>query len=271
MTKHQRSIALGFGLGTVLASLLCASGARANDGGISFGGSPRLLTGHQSVTMQSEVVRVNVGEDKVHVDCQFVFQNAGPACTVRMGFPDQSRGADSPEEEGEQNPPKGAFLSYVSYVDGVRVPTQTLHAGESGNFWHAKTVHFAANGRHRVHDVYSLGVGSQIAAMGNGGYRQTYYILHTGSSWHGSIGHTQVIVTFSPAATSAPLVLKPLSSIPQQEPAAYHWEHSPKGLVIYRGPSRPQVQGRTLRFERSHWRPAYKDDILLYFGYRKSQ
>ena len=64
-------------LGVALA--LLAAPAVANDGGIAFGGSPRLLTGHPTVSMESEVVRIDVGEQNVRVDCRFVFRNDGPA------------------------------------------------------------------------------------------------------------------------------------------------------------------------------------------------
>ena len=86
----------------VVAGLL-ALGVRAsaNDGGIHMGGSPGLLHGHPTVTMTGEVIKMTVDDAKVTVDCRFVFTNNGPACTVRMGFPDQGVGADDPDEEVE--------------------------------------------------------------------------------------------------------------------------------------------------------------------------
>lgn len=240
--------------------------ARADDGGVSFGGSPRLLSGHQSVSMQSEVIQMQVGP-VVKVDCQFVFHNAGPACTVRMGFPDEGRGADGPEEDGPERSPHGTFLSYVSFVDGVRVPTQTVRAQEASNFWHVKTVTFAAGQTRRVHDVYSLYVGSQIADHPNSAYHQTYYILHTASSWHGPIGRAEIVVTFAPGESRPPLKLIPLSSLPNNDPQKVNWAQVRPGTVVYRGPAKPTVRGNTLRFLRANLRPAYADDVLLYFHF----
>ncbi len=51
--------------------------ALANDGGISMGGTPRLLSGHPSVEMQSEVINMKVGDKQVEVECNFVFVNTG--------------------------------------------------------------------------------------------------------------------------------------------------------------------------------------------------
>jgi hypothetical protein len=84
----------------------------ANDGGIAFGGSPGLLNGHPSVSMSSELIRIEVSKLELKADCTFVFVNHGPACEVRMGFPDQGLGALDPDEESlnpAKSPPKNHF------------------------------------------------------------------------------------------------------------------------------------------------------------------
>ena len=78
------------------ALALIVQAARADDGGISFGGSPHLLKGHATVAMKSEVVKMDVHDKVIKVDCRFLFHNSGPACTVRMGFPDEGTGAAEP-------------------------------------------------------------------------------------------------------------------------------------------------------------------------------
>src|SRR4028118_808793 len=88
---YLRPVAFGF-----FSAL--ALGALANDAGISFGGSPRLLKGHPSVAMASEVIVMTIDEEKVTVDCNFVFKNNGKATQVRMGFPDEGQGEDDPDE-----------------------------------------------------------------------------------------------------------------------------------------------------------------------------
>ncbi len=100
------------------------SPSSADDGGISFGGSPHLLKGHKSVSMRTEQIRIDVHEKIINVDCKFVFHNDGPACTVRMGFPDEGLGAAEPYQ-GFPVPTgaklKATFESYVSYVDGKKL------------------------------------------------------------------------------------------------------------------------------------------------------
>src|SRR5271170_2146618 len=148
-----------------LVVLSFGGGANADDGGISFGGSPQLLSGHASVAMQSEVVQIEVHDKVIKADCNFEFHNNGPACTVRMGFPDEGLGAAEPFQ-GEPLP-KGkdlhaTFLSYDSYVDGKKVPTELVPTDDRSLFWHTKTVTFKGNSECKIRDVYTLPPGAQV-------------------------------------------------------------------------------------------------------------
>jgi hypothetical protein len=256
------SRALWFAVSAAALAILAPS-ARADDGAISFGGLPRLLSGSTSVAMQSEIVRMTVGSRTVTVDCRFVFKNSGPACTVRMGFPDQGDG-----DESDSTGTKGTFLTYQSSVDGVPVPTEVLQGTSSDHFWHAKTVHFDRGSVRLVHDIYTTYLGDQIASSGDAAYDQTYYVLHTGSSWRGVIGRAEVDVTFLPGTTLLPIRLLPLSAIPGNNPALWSWSAARPGTVVYRGPCKPLVSGNKLVFIRKNFKPQYLDDILLYFHYR---
>lgn len=252
MNRAMLAVLLG------IVFLNCAS-VHADDGGITFGGSPRLLAGNKTVALQREVVRMSVGEDNVTVDCQFVFVNHGPACTVRMGFPDSGRGGDS-----------GQFTSFHSYVDGKPVPVKFVKGAKDGegatDDWHAKTVSFAANGTRHVHDIYTVPVGGQVIDKGD--LSQTFYILHTGSSWRGPIGRADIYVTFHRKSMTGRILPLPLSAV-NNDAFAHNWSHEKPGRVVYRGPSIPTVSGKTLHFVRTNFRPGYNDDVLLYFDNRR--
>ena len=247
----------------VLAAL--SAPAHADDGGIAFGGSPRLLNGHPTVSMQSEVVRMIIEPETVRVDCQFVFRNDGPACKVRMGFPDQGRDSMIPNDGEPQKHPTGTFTSYSSYVDGVKSFTETIRGDQPNNVWHAKMVTFPAQAVRRVRDIYTVPLGGAIIERGS--ISDAYYILHTGSSWHGVIGRAEVDVTFAPGTIPTPLVPTPLTVAPGNDAEKYAWPTHPHGTIVYRGPSVPTIQGRTLRFVRVNFKPSYLDDVLLSFGY----
>ncbi len=256
-----------------------ATQALANDGGISMGGSPRLLSGHPSVTMTSEVINIVVDKDKYTVDCRFVFTNSGPACAVRMGFPDEGEGANDPDEEADpkevlNTPPHTTFTSFRSYVDGNLVATKLVRANEEGHYWHTKQVGFPAHSVRRIHDVYTQRLGGGIFSLdgGKNGYmKQVAYTLHTGSSWHGNIGRSEVNITFRSKAIPQPLQLIPLNTISKTYPNELHVNSISPNAVTWKGPCAPQAQGKTLHFVRTNWRPTAKDDLMLTYNYRIMQ
>lgn len=257
----------------------CSLPVSANDGGIAYGGSPGLLKGHPSVSMTSEVIRLEVGEETVKVDCQFVFTNHGDACTVRMGFPDEGYGEADPDEEAGENvmktPPKTTFLSFRSFVNGKPVATKLIRADEPGKFWHAKTVTFPAHGVVRIHDVYTQRIGGGIfSAKGKEGtVRQVGYILHTGASWHGAIGRSEISVTFNKGIAGTPR-LASLHRLAAVENGIMSDGRHLKGdvptikTIVWRGPGTPTVKGKTLRWVRTNWTPKPSDDIDLTYAYR---
>jgi hypothetical protein len=242
----------------------------ADDGGISFGGNPHLLKGHASVEMRGETVHLNVGDKVIKVDCLFHFHNNGPTCTVCMGFPDHGLGAQEPFQ-GEPLPTgsklHATFITYDSYVDGKKVPTKLVPTNDRGLFWHTKTVTFKGNSDCTIRDVYTLPPGQQLTSE-NGGYFQTYYILHTGSSWHGPIGSCEVVIDFAPNVLPTPVVLKAIKSLPDDNLEKLKWSQLPKGIVIWQGPCQPKVVGRQLKFVRQKFEPPESDDIQMYYGFK---
>jgi len=257
-----------------------ASPASANDCALTLGGNPQMLRGHPYVSMTSEVVKIDVYDQEVDVDCNFTFTNHGPACTVLMGFPDQGEGEADPDEEADpaelrNKPPRTALESFDSYVNGKPVKTRFIRTRPDGLCWHTKTVIFPARSTVHVRDVYTQEVGSGVASYNDGksggGCNQVAYILHTGASWHGGIGRSEIDVIFHTKAISVPLRPFPVSSICDDE------DNDGRNLkvtsvapntIVWRGPCPPTVQGRTLRFVRSNWHPT-DDDILLTYHYTK--
>lgn len=244
--------------------------ARANDGGIAWGGSPKLLSNHPTIAMQSEIITMNVGQESVTVDCRFVFKNYGRATTVRMGFPDEGSG-DTPHqadyvEGGKNDKPLTAFTSFKSWVDGVRVKTQLIGSGDPSLSWHAKSVYFPRSSTRIVRDLYTVPIGSQIGLHNI--YKQTSYTLHTGASWRGAIGRSTIIVNF--INTGGASQLKPISirsfKAENDNIEFVDWKKLSRGTVVYKGNIAPTAKGRTLRFVRTNWNPTENDDIFLAFN-----
>jgi hypothetical protein len=264
---------------SLAATPLCPRIAEANDGGIAYGGSPGLLQGHPSVSMTSEKILLVVGERDVRVECDFVFTNSGKACAVRMGFPDVGYGASDPDEENSSNnllktPARTTFTSFKSYVNGKPVQTQLIRADKAGQYWHAKTVHFAANQTLKVRDVYTQRIGGGIVTVGSkvGSDQEVGYVLHTGASWHGNIGRTEVVVRFNSSHQIGQPALAALRDVATKRPgeaiSATNVTTAPKGCVVWTGPCSPAVAGKTLTFIKTNWKPSKTDDIDLNYGYR---
>jgi hypothetical protein len=251
---------------------LVAQNAFANDGGIALGGNPRLLNSHPSVQMTSEHIRLTVEDRQVRVDCDFVFTNHGSGCVVRMGFPDVGIGAHDPDEETEipmAQPPHTTFTSFRSYVDGRLVTTKLIRADTEGHYWHTKSVRFPAHSVVHIRDVYTQRVGGGITEDGKGSAEQVGYIVHTGASWHGPIGHTQIDVTFHCSQIHGTPVPVAVTNVARNgDGRALIRPVSSSDTVVWKGPCVPTVQGNTLRFVRTNWRPTTNDDLELTYGYR---
>ncbi len=254
--------------------------AFANDGGLSMGGSPRLLSRHPSVTMTSEVINIVVYKDRWYkVDCQFVFTNSGPACTVRMGFPDEGEGVNDPDEEADpkevlNTPPHTTFMSFRSYVDGKRVATKLIRANEEGHYWHTKLVRFPAHSVRRIRDVYTQGSGVGVFTLegGKNGYAaQVAYILHTGSSWHDSIGRSEVNVTFRADRMPQSSRVLAVDKVARTDSHDLRVKSIDTKTIVWQGPCTPQIHGKTLHFVRTNWRPTAKDDLFLTYDYQVMQ
>ena len=255
-----------FLLSVGLVALCCV--ARADDAEVSYGGSPSALKGSGQVTMQSEVVLLDIGPDSVKADCQFVFKNTGKACTIRMGFPDGDSQEES--EEDKKAPPQSAFTSFSSFVDGRAVPTTLVHGADYA--WHIKNVSFPANGIRRVREVYSVPLGGNVS-----GNETAYYVLQTGASWRGPIGRMEVIARFrrSKRAHQTPgntfQDVRALSHKALGENSSYEkkWQKSGEEVVLYDGPGAPQAQHNVLRWVKTNIRPTEKDDVFLVFKGKK--
>lgn len=214
--------------------------------------------------MQSEVVVLDIGPDSVKADCQFVFKNTGPACTIRMGFPDGDSASDY--EDLKSAPLTSAFSSFQSWVDGKPAPT-TLVRGKDFT-WHAKNVSFPANGIRRVREVYTVRLGNNV-----GGNETAYYVLQTGASWRGPIGRMEVIARFRRAKRAHPTQgntfqdVRAVSGKSLGEDSQYKtsWTRPGEEVVLYDGPGAPQAQHNILRWVRTNIRPTEKDDIFLAF------
>ena len=250
--RTRVAIAVGLlGLGTI---------APADNAALTSGGLPRMMSGHPTISMVSEVVKVVVHGKRVDTDCTFVFDNLGNACTVNMGFPDFGMWA----YDYVHQKPKSIFKSFQSYVDGKRVATRLVLGADKREQWQTKLVSFEKDGSRVVREVYSTELGGAAASIDVGA---ASYVLHTGASWKGGIGKATVRFEFAPETeVVGPLDVKNISGMQKLTEKDLAHVLKPGGVIVV-GPGNPTVHGASLVFEKSHWKPTTDDDILILFKY----
>jgi len=249
-------------------AVLATLPAYANDGGIELGGSPKLLKGHRSVSMESEFVKIDVQTQSIVVDVTFVFKNHGKATTVRMGFPDQGENAYSTEEGADRDvmktPPTECQLDqFQSWVNGKEVKTQLIRADKPGYYWHAKYVTFKAGETIRVRDRYVTDGGGQVTEWGSL-VRMVPYMLHTGASWYGPLGKTEVEITMRDKQFPGPYrTVRKISNVYRGKFDKKHYVKP--GTILYWGPSKATLRGNVIRIERTGYEPTERDDVMLMY------
>jgi len=175
--------------GCALAAVALAVGWAAgpgwgNDASVEgVGGAVKLMGGHPTVVMRSARVKIDLASERV--ECEYVFENTGPATKVLVGFPESGW--------GDASPPKGAkthFREFRSWVDGEEVQVTPRPAKETNDgyerFW-VKEVAFSARQTRVVRNTYLGGGGGDIA-----GTSFFQYQLSPAASWKGKVGTIEV-------------------------------------------------------------------------------
>lgn len=256
----------------------------ADDGMLSWGGSPNLLHGKTKVRMISEDVKLKVtvgSHNKVAVDCSFVFENEGPSCDVRIGFPDKGSGAvgsgygeeaDKAAQAHKKVPPFTGLVGFRSWVDGVQVKTTVMDASSPDNVasWHVKSVHFGAHQKHVIRDTYTqvLGGGATSTPLNQNSTVFIYegaYEMDTGGSWYQNIEDAKVTVEL-PFKVSSAAMLQTTSAYELKD-----WNTVKAGQVRCQGFAAPVASGNRLVFEAKNLKPDKASDIHVYWPLQPGQ
>lgn len=244
----------------VCQSLLQGQPASADVGWITAGGSAHLIEDQTgTVSMQSEIVKIQVSKHIVKADCSFVFVNSGPACSVRMGFPDQ---ASMPLHDPKKHI-RGSFLSFSAFVDGKKIKSEVIEDNEVKNgfgVWHASDVSFGANETKVVRNIYKVRPGIvAISETEKASAKSVYYILKTASSWGKPVKQGDIYVTFDRLAIPGALKIDTANEL------AAEWNKHSRQNIVWMGNLKPKLEGRTVHFSFTNLTPTEDDDILLLY------
>lgn len=229
--------------------LVTASVTMANDAWVGNGGTPRLMNGHPTIRMERESIVMTVGRETTTVEARFWFRNDGPSTTVQMGFPDEDSGREEPGPTV-----KAVFKSFASWVDGRRV-SMKLQRDEKGAYWHTKEVTFPRGKTVVVTNRYTVPTGMGVGASIELAEYSARYTFRTGASWKGTIGRSDLRLTFD-------------RDFPVVKGLAKDDKRTLAGRVYASGPV-PKLSGRTLTLTRRNWRPTEKDDFFVVVPYRR--
>ncbi|MFA6213610.1 MAG: hypothetical protein WCT03_19570 [Candidatus Obscuribacterales bacterium] len=265
-------------LGSILFLILfvgIGTPALADVARISTGGAVHQMRGGGTVSMESEIVKIKISEHLQEIDCTFNFKNKGPACSVRVGFPDFTNIPNLTNEETATNI-KPTFLSYHWYVDGKEssselVPAENDYGGNDDiKLWHASDVQFPANSKITVRACYS-----QLPDLSPTDMQEpiqqfikvTRYILQTAASWKGAVKKADIYVTFDKDVAAAPIKLVSVRHLMNSKVKSSKswWSQQSANTVCYSASVRPSVNGQELHFTLNNLRPTEKDDLLFLY------
>lgn len=237
-----------------------------NDGWVGYSGSPRVLGSHPTIRMVSERIDVTIHRWIAHVDCRFTFKNEGPATSVRIGFPDQGDN----DLVGDET--RSIYEHFRSYVDNKRVRTEllpkTVPGGSDIRVFQVKTVRFQRGQTRRIREVYDVDLGSnpiEWPIPPGAGIQEFNYVFHTGSTWKGAIGRSELNVRFAQDAQVGAAAVR-LGDEVDTSQIEYSKRSSQRDLVQTKHWRSFVVKGRSIRLIRRNWKPKSEDDVRLLFG-----
>ena len=244
MTKYSVAAIL------LALTLFSAPGAFADSGSTAFS---NLFKRPTNVAIKNEIVKIDVGEKSIKVDCNCVFQNSGPACSMRIGFGDY----------GARDVPRATVLTDDSWVNGKKVKTALMPQSESSFFSHNRKLSLNAKSDYVIHDIYTVSP-DPLVDTENGICHQISYAFRTAAFLHAPIEQAEIIVHFAPNLVSNPICPRFMYG-PGTD--ALRWSSKSSKIVYYHSGLSPVVEAGTLRFASKGLEPAGIDDLHLYYGY----
>ena len=180
----------------LVGAMIFAQNVCADDSYVEVqGGSMQLMSGHSSVRMMGEDVKIIFNSTTTYdVDASFVFYNKSRSTTVLVGFP----------VDGQASGESLEFLSFKTFVNGKEVAVVNQYKDleaeedeiEEGEIprkekWKVKEVYFPQGEKTVTRVQYT----APYAYMSDGSIFVNY-IIGTGASWHGDIGISTFTVIF---------------------------------------------------------------------------
>ena len=178
----------------LIAILFLSIPVYANDGYLGRFGETVYPMGSTDVTMVSEDIHiVSDGNVTADISCEFVFYNSGEDQTVLMGFPASHEFKD----DGLGSAENLRLHNFTAYRNGEEINVSEVEGSSLGSeydtfeSWFVFEVPFKAGETLTMTHTYDIGLSV------SGDTRMIGYILKTGATWAGPIGHARVTIDMS--------------------------------------------------------------------------
>jgi hypothetical protein len=259
--------------GLVATLFFGVSFAYASPTKIAWGGNPKPLEAGTTVRLETEKVKLKVGPIWTSVICAYELKNLGPACKVRVGFPDLrlDENKDPHPGGGDEDAHVSDLRSFQAFIDGNKC--KSLLVGEEdvtgGDKMREIKVSFGRRQSHILVDQYKVRTGMALT-NDKIGIHEVGYAMHTGAGWKDSIKKVTVLVQFEDSLIPAPIHAISSRLLATKQPTEYEdWGQVKFNTVYYHGFSKPAVDGMNALFVARNLKPTKRSDVYLFFRSRE--
>lgn len=185
----------------VLLSVTLCIFLNANDAYIEAAGgsvipidSP-MSSAHPSISMKSEIIKIDLQPRFYHVHVDFEFYNEGASSTIKVGFPQWHYGTTKTIElKNFKTSVNGKSLEYELLEDnGTKTPA---HKADIVDLWFVRDITFPSEEITKTSVDYDCEYG--VA----GYWKAVEYLFGTGRTWKNPIGSQTIEITNNIGATS---------------------------------------------------------------------
>ncbi len=154
-----------------------------------------MSSAHPSISMKSEIIKIDLQPSLYHVHVDFEFYNEGDSTSIKVGFPQWHYGTSETNElKNFKTTLNGKSLEYKILEDnGTKTPA---HKADIVDLWFVRDITFPSKAITKTSVDYDC-------EYGHGGFwKAVEYLFGTGRTWKNPIGSQTIEITNNISSTS---------------------------------------------------------------------
>lgn len=154
-----------------------------------------MSSAHPSISMKSEIIKIDLQPGFYHVHVDFEFYNEGDSTSIKVGFPQWHYGTSETNElKNFKTTLNGKSLEYKILEDnGTKTPA---HKADIVDLWFIRDITFPSKAITKTSVDYDCEYG--VAGF----YKGVEYLFGTGRTWKNPIGSQTIEITNNISSTS---------------------------------------------------------------------